>query len=76
MHPKIRNGEIDPMQNLGVIVVEFFEFYGHVFNYDDVGISLRDGGNYYNKAERGWKNGRQSYLLSVEDPQDECELSR
>lgn len=69
MHPKIRRGEIDPSRNLGVLVMEFFEFYGLYFNYHEVGISIRDGGTYYNKAHRGWMDHRQS-LLSIEDPAD------
>jgi non-canonical poly(A) RNA polymerase PAPD5/7 len=70
MHPKIRRGEIDPMRNLGVLLVEFFELYGHYFNYDETGISLRDGGCYFSKAERGWLVPNQPFLLCIEDPQD------
>ncbi|KAG5221025.1 Nucleotidyltransferase [Salix suchowensis] len=44
MHPKIRRGEIDPDKNLGVLVVEFFELYGCYFYYEEVGISVREGG--------------------------------
>lgn len=72
MHPKIRQGEIDPMQNLGVLVMEFFELYGCYFNYEDVGISLRNGGTYYNKQRRGWLDWRARSLLSIEDPGDAC----
>jgi DNA polymerase sigma len=73
MHPKIRRGEIDPSRNMGVLVMEFFEFYGLYFNYHEVGISLRDGGTYYSKAERGWMDYKQS-LLSIEDPADTSKL--
>jgi non-canonical poly(A) RNA polymerase PAPD5/7 len=73
-HPKIRRGEIDPSKNLGVLVMEFFELYGVHFNYQDVGISLRDGGTYFNKSSRGWSDFRNSGLLSIEDPADMCEL--
>ncbi|KAI9466112.1 hypothetical protein BJY52DRAFT_1112603 [Lactarius psammicola] len=69
MHPKIRRGEIDPARNLGVLVMEFFEFYGYYFNYHEVGISLRDGGTYFSKVQRGWVDYKQS-LLSIEDPAD------
>ena len=72
MHPKIRRGEIDPTRNLGVLVMEFFELYGLYFNYHEVGISLRDGGTYFNKAQRGWMDFKQS-LLSIEDPADSSE---
>lgn len=76
MHPKIRRGEIDPSKNLGVLVMEFFELYGCYFNYNEVGISVRDGGSYYNKAQRGWSDYRSPGLLSIEDPGDPCESSR
>lgn len=72
MHPKIRRGEIDPQKNLGVLVIEFFELYGCYFNYKEVGISLRDGGSYYNKSQRGWLDYRSPGLLSIEDPGDPC----
>lgn len=74
-HPKIRRGEIDPSKNLGVLMMEFFELYGCYFRYDEVGISVRDGGSYYNKARRGWFDYRSPGLLSIEDPGDPCECS-
>ncbi|KAI0672801.1 hypothetical protein C8Q78DRAFT_970483 [Trametes maxima] len=70
MHPKVRRGEIDPSKNLGVLVMEFFELYGWYFNYQEVGISIRDGGSYFNKAQRGWYDFGQQRLLSIEDPGD------
>ncbi|KAG8859378.1 hypothetical protein FRB96_004593 [Tulasnella sp. 330] len=68
MHPKIRNGEINPMHNLGVLVIEFFELYGHYFQYEMVGISLRNGGCYFRKDDRGWAKLNKPSLLSIEDP--------
>ena len=73
MHPKIRKGEIDPELNLGVLVIEFFELYGLHFNYDEVGISLRDGGTYFNKRQRGWHAEYKRNMLCIEDPADACE---
>ncbi len=70
MHPKLRRGEIDPSQNLGVLVMEFFEFYGRYFNYQEAGISLRHGGTYFSKSRRGWHDFRKPSLLSIEDPND------
>jgi len=75
MHPKIRRGEIDPEQNLGVLVMEFFELYGLHFNYDEVGISLREGGTYFNKRQRGWQSEFKRNMLSIEDPADPCTFS-
>ena len=70
MHPKIRLGEVDPSGNLGVLLIEFFEFYGQYFNYNDCGICILNGGSYYRKARRGWADLKQPYLMSVEDPTD------
>ncbi|KAG7448343.1 uncharacterized protein BT62DRAFT_947383 [Guyanagaster necrorhizus] len=70
MHPKIRRGEMAVDANMGVLVMEFFELYGCYFNFDDVGISVRDGGTYYNKRQRGWHNDSKGLLLSIEDPAD------
>lgn len=70
MHPKIRRCAIDPMQNLGVLLVELFETYGRFFHYEHVGISLRNGGHYFRKQSRGWSNPNSPGLLTIEDPQD------
>lgn len=72
MHPKIRRGEIDAEKNLGVLVMEFFELYGCYFNYEEVGISVRDGGTYFSKRQRGWYDYYKGNLLSIEDPADPC----
>ena len=72
MHPKIRRGEIDPLKNVGVLMMEFFELYGCYFNYHEVGISIRDGGSYFSKARRGWQDPNRPHLLSIEDPNDMC----
>ncbi|KAF8338074.1 uncharacterized protein EI90DRAFT_2908898 [Cantharellus anzutake] len=73
LHPKIRRSKIDPMDNLGVLLIEFFETYGKHFNYTDIGISLRNGGLYFRKRDRGWAAAdRKSIgsILCIEDPRD------
>ncbi|KAH7107663.1 Nucleotidyltransferase [Auriculariales sp. MPI-PUGE-AT-0066] len=70
MHPKLRSGEIRAEENLGTLLIEFFELYGQLFNSRDVGLSLRYGGSYYSKTARGWLDSRQPMLLSIEDPHD------
>jgi non-canonical poly(A) RNA polymerase PAPD5/7 len=50
--------------------MEFFELYGRNFNYDEVGLSIRRGGYYFSKRARRWTRPGQSFLLSIEDPQD------
>jgi len=50
--------------------MEFFELYGCYFNYEEVGISVRDGGTYFSKVNRGWQDYYKKSLLSIEDPTD------
>lgn len=69
-HPKVATGQILQQENLGVLVVEFFELYGKRFNYDNVGINIGDNGKYFSKVEYGWQRPGQSYLLSIQDPTD------
>ncbi|GMK58916.1 hypothetical protein CspeluHIS016_0603580 [Cutaneotrichosporon spelunceum] len=73
MHPKLRRSDMDAQRNLGTLLLEFFELYGRSFNYDTIGISIRHGGEYFLKRERGWtkKSGNPTpFLLSIEDPQN------
>jgi len=51
-------------------LIDFFELYGTLFNYEDVGISIRTG--YFTKEARGWEgfDERSRFRLSVENPQD------
>ena len=37
--------------NLGVLLIEFFELYGRNFNYTNVGIRVKDDGTYFSKQE-------------------------
>jgi DNA polymerase sigma len=71
MHPKIRLGELDPSENLGVLLVEFFELYGSHFNYNQLGISLNSGGSYFLKMQKGWYDVNKPWLLSIVDPTDD-----
>ncbi|QRW16105.1 co-chaperone GrpE [Rhizoctonia solani] len=74
LHPKIRNAEIDPSKNLGILLLELFQYYGDYFHYERAGISLRGGGQLFNKKARGWGLPQQprqnASILSIEDPQD------
>jgi non-canonical poly(A) RNA polymerase PAPD5/7 len=51
-------------------MMEFFELYGCYFNYDEVGISVRNGGFYFKKKQRGWFNDQRGGIVSIEDPAD------
>ncbi|KAM9384029.1 LOW QUALITY PROTEIN: terminal nucleotidyltransferase 4A [Pholidichthys leucotaenia] len=68
LHPRIdaRN----PNENLGVLLIEFFELYGRHFNYLKTGIRLKNGGAYIAKEEimKSMKNGSRPSMLCIEDP--------
>ncbi len=69
-HPKVAPGQIQQEENLGVLLIEFFELYGKRFNYDLVGISINGPGRYFDKLDYDWQRRGQPYLLSIEDPTD------
>lgn len=65
--------------DLGQHLIKFFELYGQLFNYDQVGISIRKQGSYFSKERRGWEgNGDANRArLCVENPQDpEVDIGR
>lgn len=77
LHPKISAKCIHPLDNLGTLLIEFFELYGVHFNYEAVGISLREETfGYITKrshpeltAPRGPRRGPPDlYTLVVENP--------
>ena len=72
LHPLLQTKWISATDNLGVLLIEFFELYGKNLNVEQVGISIlgQKNGNsaYFDKDERRWTHPRKSYLLSLEDP--------
>ena len=58
------------MVDLGKHLIDFFELYGTLFNYNDIGISIRTG--YFAKVSRGWEGleERTRCRRAVENPQD------
>ncbi|OQS02539.1 Poly(A) RNA polymerase [Thraustotheca clavata] len=56
--------------NLGVLLVEFFELYGNSLNQSTVGICVRNGGSYFMKDERDWRDANRPFMLCVENPHD------
>ena len=59
-----KNGKKEAEMTLGHLLVGFFDFYGFNFNYEKLGISIRNGCFLYERDDDG-KN-----LLSVENFQD------
>jgi len=58
--------------NLGSLLLEFLELFGRKFNYEAVGVSVREGGSYFRKRDRqyAWMGGaaRAPNLLCLENP--------
>lgn len=67
LHPMIQYGWIRQGENLGVLLIEFFELYGKTFSYERVGISILGRGRYFDKSSREWFISK-PHLLSIEDP--------
>lgn len=62
---------------LGKLLVDFFFYYSRCFNYQRVGISLRDGGNYFMKPpsppiDPNAPPQRQPPQMIIEDPGNEA----
>eukprot|EP00850_Spirogloea_muscicola_P003014 SM000012S25276 [mRNA] locus=s12:8031:13418:- [translate_table: standard] len=75
LHPSRRSsdglGSARPLENnLGMLLVDFFELYGRNLNYRDVGVSCATGGSFFSKHLRELADDNRPYLLSVEDPQN------
>ena len=70
VHPKLQRGEMPPEQNLGALLMEFFELYGKNFGYDECAITVRGRGGYVSKRQRGFFDPRKPFMLSIEDPHD------
>lgn len=55
--------------NLGVLLLEFFEFYGRHFNYSKTAISVKNGGCYFPKSLfRSFALEYRPSILCIEDP--------
>ncbi|CAI4714935.1 BAQ_1a_G0043940.mRNA.1.CDS.1 [Saccharomyces cerevisiae] len=72
MHPRIKSNDIDVLDNLGVLLIDFFELYGKNFGYDDVAISISDGyASYIPKScWRTLEPSRSKFSLAIQDPGD------
>jgi non-canonical poly(A) RNA polymerase PAPD5/7 len=66
------SGDINPMDNIGILLIEFFELYGKNFNYNDVGIEVTPTTSRYFRRERtsSYNNHFRPSVISIRDPQD------
>ncbi|XP_037873951.1 non-canonical poly(A) RNA polymerase protein Trf4-1 isoform X1 [Bombyx mori] len=68
LHP--RPERLRQPNNLGVLLIEFFELYGRKFNYVKTAIRVKNGGSYVSKDEiqKEMNDGHRPSLLCIEDP--------
>ena len=52
--------------NLGTILLEFLQLYGKNMRFEEVGISLRNGGTYFQRSSR-YDRGQRAMLCCVLD---------
>lgn len=72
LHPRVMCESINPLDNLGVLLIEFFELYGFNFGYDKVAIAFKDKNQpiYVKKASNINLLNRSVFSLAIQDPQD------
>ncbi|PIN08919.1 DNA polymerase sigma [Handroanthus impetiginosus] len=64
-----QNRQTYPEQNLGVLLVNFFDMYGCKLNTVDVGVSCNSRGIFFPKSSRGFSVDGRPSLIAIEDPQ-------
>lgn len=67
LHPSYKDKQ---NANLGILLMDFFKFYGQKFDYDNTAITIRDGGRILPKEELSCCEvvNVQRALLCIEDP--------
>lgn len=74
LHPRIATDTMSTLDNLGSLLIEFFELYGRNFAYDDLIIALdaeTDAPKYLKKAFHSALNtSRNSFAIVIQDPSD------
>jgi DNA polymerase sigma len=69
-HPRIATNTIDPISNLGVLLIEFFELYGKNFNYDALALCMTGAMPYLRKRDHRDLDGRNPFSIAIQDPAD------
>lgn len=80
LHPRLVTNHIDPIENIGILLIEFFELYGYNFGYDNVAIafstpSTNDSNHLplpylIPKSTNPSLLNRSVFALSIQDPHD------
>ncbi|OBA23015.1 Nucleotidyltransferase [Metschnikowia bicuspidata var. bicuspidata NRRL YB-4993] len=74
MHPRVASGNLAARENLGTLLIEFFELYGRNFSYDNLIIALdpkNDSPKYLRKYRYpALSTGRSPFTIVIQDPSD------
>ncbi|KAG7661077.1 TRF5 [[Candida] subhashii] len=73
LHPKVSSGSIDILDNLGVLLIEFFELYGRNFSYDNLILAINtetEEPMYLLKSEHTSLSTRGAFAIVIQDPAD------
>lgn len=62
--------DANPSDNVGKLLILFFELYGQDFNYFKTGIRIQNGGSYFPKEDfhSNMNDGSRPSILCIEDP--------
>lgn len=71
-HPRIASKDIKPEDNLGVLLIEFFEFYGLNFNYDDLFLDPTSSRYTKKTSSPDLVEPREEHMMKlvIQDPND------
>ncbi|KAK8802060.1 hypothetical protein WA158_006455 [Blastocystis sp. Blastoise] len=64
------NREKTEDNSLGQKFLRLLNFYSYILNTDQVGITLLEGGGFFDKSEHGFENGKDGFMLCIENPTD------
>lgn len=74
MHPRLATHQMSVLDNLGALLIEFFELYGRNFSYDNLIIAIdsdTDMPKYLLKRRHPTLNtGRNPFSIVIQDPSD------
>lgn len=73
LHPRVSTGSINVMENLGALLIEFFELYGRNFSYDNliIAIGQDDTPKYMRKGGYpALTAGKGQFSIIIQDPSD------
>lgn len=74
LHPRVSTGSMNISDNLGALLIEFFELYGRNFSYDNLILAIdskTDQPKYLKKIYHPNLNtGRNPFTIVVQDPAD------